>query len=63
MENGAYMVMVYNEVDAEYGCDPGATVYMDNLTAATAKAIARHMNKASPDFVSYFVESEPMRWY
>ena len=60
--NEAWMVVCYNELDAAFGYDPGAQVIDTNLTKAAAKAIARHKNKVTPDFVSYFAEPEPERY-
>ena len=56
MRTGTYRVMVYNDLDALFGYDAGAQVYMDNLTKAVANSIVRHLNKATPDFVCYFVD-------
>lgn len=60
--NEAYMVTMYNEADAAFGFDPGPVTIIANCTKAFAKSYARHMNKISPCFVSYFVEREPERW-
>lgn len=57
-----WRVLFYNEVDAEFGYDCGAQTYMFGLDPAVAKSIARHMNKVSPKFVSYWAEEEPRRW-
>lgn len=56
-----YMVTYYNALDAEFGYDCGPRTIFSNLTRAVAKSIARHMNKVSPEFMSYCVESEPDR--
>lgn len=57
IENGmkSYMVTVYNALDGGFGYDCGETVYIDHLDEPTAKSIARHKNKTSPDFMSYIV--------
>ncbi|MBR0482415.1 MAG: hypothetical protein IJJ48_08085 [Firmicutes bacterium] len=59
----AWMVRFYNELDADFGYDCGAQTLMFNLTKAAAKSIARHLNKTTPDFVFYFAEPEPERWW
>ena len=58
-----WMVWVYNELDANFGYDPGAKTYMNGLEPAVAKSIARHMNKVSPEFISYYAEEEPQRFW
>lgn len=63
MMNEAWMVTCYNEADADFGYDPGPVVVEANCTKAFAKSYARHMNKVSPDFVTYFVEPEPERYW
>lgn len=57
-----WMILFYNELDAEFGCDTGAKTYMIGLDPAVAKSIARHKNKTTPDFIIYFAEEEPQRW-
>ena len=59
--NEAYMVTCYNTLDAGFGYDCGPRTIFSNLTLAVAKSIARHMNKVSPEFMSYGVECEPDR--
>lgn len=61
--NEAWMVTCYNEADAAFGYDPGAIPVELNCTKAFAKSYARHMNKATPDFVTYTAESEPERYW
>ena len=56
-----WMIWYYNELDAGFGYDPGASVYMHGLDKAVAKSIARHMNKVMPDFCIYYAEEEPQR--
>lgn len=59
----AYMVTCYNTLDAEFGYGCGPRTIFSNLTLAVAKSIARHMNKVSPEFMSYGVECEPDRYW
>lgn len=56
-----WMVIVYNELDAEFGYDCGAQVYMSGLDRATAKSIARNLNKRCPSFISYGIQEQPRR--
>ena len=56
-----WMVLFYNELDAGFGHDCGAKVYMNGLEPAVAKAIARNKNKNTPDFIYYYAEEEPQR--
>lgn len=60
--NEAWMVRCYNELDADFGYDPGVITVESNLTKAAAKSIARHYEKTTPDFVHYWAEGEPERW-
>ena len=53
----------YNALDAGFGYDCGPRTIFSNLTLAVAKSIARHMNKVSPEFMSYGVECEPDRYW
>lgn len=57
-----WLVWFYNELDADFGYDCGAQVAYHATDKATAKSIARHLNKITPDFISYWAESEPWRW-
>ena len=54
-----WMVRFYNESDA----DCRTQTYMLGLEPAVAKSIARHKNKTTPDFISYFAEEEPQRFW
>lgn len=56
-----WMVLFYNELDADFGYECGAAVYMHGLEPAVAKAIARHKNKTTPDFITYYAEEQPQR--
>lgn len=58
-----WMVRFYNELDAEFGYDCGTQTYMLGLEPAVAKSIARHKNKTTPDFICYFAEEEPQRFW
>lgn len=58
-----WMIWFYNELDGDFGCDPGAQPYKIGLEPAVAKAIARHMNKVTPEFVTYYAEPEPTRYW
>ena len=55
--NGNWTVWTYNELDAEFGYDPGAMKVM-TADKATAKAVARALNKRTPHFVSYYAEQD-----
>lgn len=57
------MVTCYNEADAAFGYDPGPVTIEGNCTKAFAKSYARHMNKVSPDFITYYAEPEPERYW
>lgn len=57
-----WLVRFYNELDADFGYDPGPGTYGIYGDRATAKSIARHLNKKAPDFIFYFAEPEPRRW-
>ena len=57
-----WLVRFYNELDADFGYDPGPGIYMFGLTKAEAKSIARHLNKKAPSFMSYYAQEEPQRW-
>ena len=57
-----WIVRFYNELDADFGCDPRAGTYMLGLEPAVAKSIARHKNKTTPAFIFYYAEEEPRRW-
>ena len=61
--NEAWMVRCYNEADADFGYDPGLGTIEWNCTKAFAKSYARHMNKVSPDFITYYAEPEPERYW
>lgn len=61
--NEAYMICCYNELDAEFGYDCGPMVIESNCTKAYAKCYCRHMNKITPDFITYFVQPEPDRYW
>lgn len=63
MAHEYWMVRFYNELDAVFGCDPGAGTYMLGLEAAVAKSIARHKNKVTPSFIYYYAEEEPQRFW
>ena len=53
-----WIVWSYNELDAGFGYDPGPSIeYVTDK--ATAKSIARHLNKTCPDFISFWAEEEP----
>lgn len=56
-----WMVRFYNELDGDFGYDPGPQTYMLGLEPAVAKSIARHKNKSTPSFIFYFAEEEPRR--
>ena len=58
-----WMVSCYNELDAEFGYDPGASTYAFGLEPAVAKSIAKHLNKLSPDFIHYEAHEEPRRYW
>lgn len=57
-----WIVEHYNELDCEYGYDPGVTVIAKNLTKAEAKSIARGMNKRSHWSDYYIAEKESARY-
>lgn len=57
--SAAYMVRYYNEVDAEFGYDPGVQTLHFDLERSVAKSIARHYDKNTPDFIRYWAESKP----
>lgn len=57
-----WLVRYYNEADAEFGYDCGPQTLAIVSDRATAKSIARHMNKTAPSFITYFAEEEPQRW-
>ena len=57
-----WYITFYNELDAEFGYDCGEQTYMLGLEPAVAKSIARHLNKITPDFVSYYAQEEPTRY-
>ncbi len=61
--NEAWMVRCYNEADANFGYAPGPVTVEGNCTKAFAKSYARHMNKVSPDFITYYAEPEPERYW
>ena len=58
-----YVVTCYNTLDAEFGYNCGPRTIFSGLTLTVAKFIARHMNKVSPEFMSYDVECEPNRYW
>ena len=58
-----WMVRFYNMLDADFGFDPGAGTYMHGLEPAVAKSIARHKNRTTPDFIFYYAEEEPRRFW
>ncbi len=58
-----WMIWYYNELDADFGYDPGSQPYMIGLDKATAKAIARHKNRTAPDFIMYEATEEPERYW
>lgn len=58
-----YVVTCYNALDAEFGYNCGPRTIFSGLTLTVAKSIARHMNKVSPEFMSYGVECEPNRYW
>jgi hypothetical protein len=58
-----WMVRFYNELDADFGCDPGPSTFMLGLDPAVAKSIARHYNRCTPEFIFYFAEEEPRRFW
>lgn len=60
--NETYMVTCYNALDAGFGYNCGPRTIFSGLTLTVAKSIARHMNKVSPEFMSYGVEYEPDRY-
>lgn len=62
-EKEYWTVYFYNEADASYGYDAGAQVYKNGVDKATAKWIARFMDKKTPEFVHYFAEPEPERYW
>ena len=57
-----WLVRFYNMLDADFGYDCGAQVYMFGLEPAVAKSIARHKNRTTSDFIYYYAEEEPIRW-
>ena len=57
-----WMIWCYNELDADFGYDCGAQPFMNGLDKATAKSIARHKIKTTPDFCGYYAQEEPQRW-
>lgn len=57
-----WYITFYNELDADFGYDCGAQTYMTGLEPAVAKSIARHLNKVTPDFISYYAQEEPRRY-
>jgi len=63
MTNRAYMIMFYNDLDGDFGYDPGPQTYDTNLNKSVAKSIARHLNRTTPDFITYWVEPEPIRYW
>ncbi len=61
--NEAWMVTCYNALDAGFGYDSGPFTVEGNCTKAFAKAYARHMNRTTPDFVTYTAEPESERYW
>ena len=57
------MVTFNNELDKEFGYDPGVGTYKHGLSKAEAKSIARGMNKTAPWFMSYMAVKEPARYW
>lgn len=62
-KNEAWMVMVYNELDEQFGCEVKPQMVEGNCDKAYAKSLVRHLNKTAPDFVIYFAEPEPERFW
>ena len=58
-----WMVTYYNELDAEFGYDPGPGTLFYGLDKAEAKSIARGLNKKAPCFMHYYAEEEPKRYW
>lgn len=54
----AWDVNFYNELDADFGHDPGPGKRKTGLDKATAKSIARALNKRTPNFVSYWADED-----
>ncbi len=54
--NETWTVKCDNALDAGFGYDCGPFTVKGNCTKSFAKAYARHMNKTTPDFVTYFAE-------
>ena len=58
-----YSVYGRNEIDAEFGYDPGKFFVHASFDKAVAKSIARHMNKCAEWFESYWVECSDPEWF
>lgn len=62
-ENGSYCIMCYNEIDADFGHDPGPQIVEDNLTQEYAEARAEELNASAEPFVQYWAERERERYW
>ena len=62
-ENGSYCIWCYNELDADFGYDPGPQIVEDNLTQEYAEARAEELNVSSEPFIQYWAERERERYW
>lgn len=62
-ENGSYCILCYNELDADFGYDPGPQIVEDNLTQEYAEARAEELNASSEPFIQYWAERERERYW
>lgn len=62
-KNASYCILCYNELDAEFGYDPGPQVVEDNLTQEYAEARAEELNASSEPFIQYWAEREFERYW
>ena len=61
-DDNAYCIYYVNELDSEFGYDPGPEVVEDNLERSYAYKRAEELNATAQDFEKYFVEPEPKRY-
>lgn len=62
-EGGSYCIWCYNELDADFGYDPGPQIVEDNLTQEYAEARAEELNASSEPFIQYWAERERERYW
>ena len=62
--DGFYIVYFYNELDADFGYDPGPGIMCRHVDKATAKSIVRHFHKRQRKgdddlmYMSYWYEND-----